>query len=166
MFSCRSILGASFFCLKLKFLFFSSLQKLITATSRSLYETTKSEPGLSPGQFSDVTIILPGSWAGTECLLGRNISTGKNRYPFSTTSHQGPLLSGVNRPDFIVSGDNPIFGDHPSVNEQFGQCGTSGKSGVNIPYTVLTQSLNETHDSGRSLIFIIILYLRKRVFVI
>ena len=123
-------------------------QKLLTSTSRSLYDATKSEPGLTPGQFSDVTIILPASWEGTECLLGRNISTGRNRYPFSTTSQQAPLLSGVNRPDFVVSGDSPIFGEHPSVNEQFGQCGSRGKSGVNIPFKVLTQSLNVTKDSG------------------
>ena len=127
-------------------------QKLLTSTSRSLYEATKSEPGLTPGQFSDVTIILPASWEGTECLLGRNISTGRSRYPFSSSSHQAPILSGVNRPDFIVSGDNPIFGDHPSVNEQFGECGTSGKSGVNIPYKVLTRSLNVTQDSGKQVL--------------
>ena len=101
-----------------------------------------------PGQFRDVTIILPGSWAGTECLLGRNISVGNNRYPFSSNPHTGPILSGVNRPDFLVSGDDPIFGARPSVNEQFGQCGTSGRSGVNIPYKVLTQSLNVTTESG------------------
>ena len=139
------------FSLEIEISLFSSFQKLLTSTSRSLYEATKLEPGLSPGQFSDVTIILPGSWEGTECLLGRNISTGRNRYPFSTTSNQAPLLSGVNRPDFIVSGDSPIFGDHPSVNEQFGECGKGGKSGVNIPYKVLTQSLNVTKDSGRKI---------------
>ena len=139
------------FSLEIEISLFSSFQKLLTSTSRSLYEATKLEPGLNPGQLSDVTIILPGSWEGTECLLGRNISTGRNRYPFSTTSNQAPLLSGVNRPDFIVSGDSPIFGDHPSVNEQFGECGKGGKSGVNIPYKVLTQSLNVTKDSGRNI---------------
>jgi hypothetical protein len=134
----------------IKFLFFTfHFQKILTSTSRSLYDTTKSQPGLIPGQFRDITIILPGSWAGTECLLGRNISVGSNtRYPFSSNSHGGPLLSGVNRPDFIVSGDDPIFGARPSVNEQFGQCGTGGRSGVNIPFKVLTQSLNVTKDSG------------------
>ena len=120
----------------------------MTSTSHSLFEATKFKPGSIPGQFSDITIILPGSWAGTECLLGRNISVGNHRYPFSSGSHPGPLLSGVNRPDFTVSGDDPIFGARPSVNEQFGQCGTGGRSGVNIPFKVLTQSLNVTKDAG------------------
>ena len=105
------------------------------------------------------------------CKAGtpENISTGRNRYPFSTTSNQAPLLSGVNRPDFIVSGDSPIFGDHPSVNEQFGECGKGGKSGVNIPYKVLTQSLNVTKDSGKKIYsinllgFILFCVIRNRI---
>ena len=120
----------------------------MTSTSYSLFEATKSQTGLSPGQFGDITIILPGSWAGTECLLGRNISVGHQRNPFSSGLNQGPLLSAVNRPDFVVSGDDSIFGARPSVNEQFGQCGTSGRVGVRIPFTVLTKSFNITRDAG------------------
>ena len=120
----------------------------MTSTSRSLFETTASQPGLASGYFKDVTIILPASWSGTECLLGRNVTSENSRYPFSSASNTGTSLSGVNQADFIVGGDDPIFGAHPSVNEQFGQCGTGGKSGINIPYKVLTQSLNVTKESG------------------
>ena len=124
----------------------------MTSTSRSLFETTASQPGLASGYFKDVTIILPASWSGTECLLGRNVTSENSRYPFSSASNTGTSLSGVNQADFIVGGNDPIFGAHPSVNEQFGQCGTGGKSGINIPYKVLTQSLNVTKESGMQML--------------
>ena len=60
-------------------------------------------------------------------------------------------MKNLNLPQTTNIQQRPIFGDHPSVNEQFGECGNGGKSGVNIPYKVLTQSLNVTKDSGKKI---------------
>ena len=47
------------------FPFLPPLQHLISATSEQLFDVTG---GL--GRFGDVTVVLPTSWANTECVEG------------------------------------------------------------------------------------------------
>jgi hypothetical protein len=100
------------------------LQELLTSTSKTLYRITKRK-----ARFHDVNIILPTSWAGTDCLNDRQINDKIN--------------SGLKESsDFTVTSSHPIFGDSQPLAIQYGQCGESGL-GIRIPFGLLTQNLTE-----------------------
>ena len=120
--------------MKLYFIF----QKLLTATSANVFRTTKSK-----ARFDTITVLLPASWSGTDCLNDRPIND-----KISTNPH----------PDFLVTSDHPIFGAKLPQTLQFGQCGQAGL-GIRIPHALLSSgNLTEFTSKLISIMYIFLKY--------
>ena len=91
---------------------------------------------LNGARFASVDVILPRSWAGTECALGRNVSTS-SRYP-----------DNFDGADFVINGAaDPVRG--AVYAEQFGGCGVAGNGGVKVAADVLTKNQNVSSVDGK-----------------
>lgn len=81
-------------------------------------------------------MILPSSWAGTECVStasGRNVTVSSTFFPADFEA------------DFSVVSPHPIYGSEPRALHS-GECGMSGR-GVRLPYTMLLEE--DTGDRPR-----------------
>ena len=81
--------------------------------------------------MKEISIVLPKTWSGTECLTGRNVVAD---------------MSGYGKPVLRVTGSHPVFGSQP-LAVQYGQCGVSGLE-IQLPFEVLTKNQNLTKNSG------------------
>ena len=104
------------------------LQELLTSTSQQLFETTERK-----SRFDSISVLLPASWSGSDCLNGRPIND---------------KISAPYRPDFVVSNEHPLFGDSRPMAMQYGQCGQSGL-GIRIPHGLLNRG-NLTDFTSKS----------------
>ena len=93
-----------------------------------MYRTTKRK-----AKFDTISILLPASWSGTDCLNDRPIND-----KISTNPH----------PDFLVTSDHPVFGANRPISLQYGQCGQSGL-GIRIPHALLSSG-NLTEFTSKS----------------
>ena len=87
-------------------------------------------------RFDSISVLLPASWSGTDCLNDRPIND-----KISTNPH----------PDFLVTSDHPVFGANRPISLQYGQCGQSGL-GIRIPHALLSSG-NLTEFTSKSTIF-------------
>ena len=99
-----------------------------------MYRTTKRK-----AKFDTISILLPASWSGTDCLNDRPIND-----KISTNPH----------PDFLVTSDHPVFGANRPISLQYGQCGQSGL-GIRIPHALLSSG-NLTEFTSKSTNFFIL----------
>lgn len=131
------------------FFFVSPFQDLLTSTSHQLYMTTSGR-----GHFSNVLILLPPSWAGSECVLARRQNNSNSSNSRSTSGIDTWFLTADFRSDFHVVGPHPVFGARQPWARQFGQCGAidSGQ-GVQVPFTILTKEQKISDYSGKDYIF-------------
>ena len=113
--------------------FFSFFQELLSATSSQLYLSTRGKAA-----FDSISILLPSSWSGTDCLNGRPINDKISLDPRQT--------------DFLVTNGHPIFGDQKPITLQYGQCGQTGL-GIRIPHQLLSQSQNLTQKTSKIIFF-------------
>ena len=109
---------------------FLLLQELLTSTSHQLYLSTRGKAA-----FDSISILLPSSWSGTDCLNGRPINDDKIS------------LDPSGQTDFLVTESHPIFGDQKPITLQYGQCGQTGL-GIRIPHQILSQSTNLTEKTS------------------
>ena len=93
-----------------------------------MFRTTKRK-----AKFDTISILLPASWSGTDCLNDRPIND-----KISTNPH----------PDFLVTSDHPVFGANRPISLQYGQCGQSGL-GIRIPHALLSSG-NLTEFTSKS----------------
>ena len=95
-----------------------AFQELLTSTSEQLFETSDRR-----ARFDSISVLLPASWSGSDCLNGRPIND---------------KISATYQPDFVIGGDHPIFGAERPIALQYGQCGESGL-GIRVPHKLLSQ---------------------------
>ena len=105
----------------------------MSATSSQLYLSTRGKAA-----FDSISILLPSSWSGTDCLNGRPINDKISLDPRQT--------------DFLVTNGHPIFGDQKPITLQYGQCGQTGL-GIRIPHQLLSQSQNLTQKTSKIIFF-------------
>ena len=113
-----------------------------------MYRTTKRK-----AKFDTISILLPASWSGTDCLNDRPIND-----KISTNPH----------PDFLVTSDHPVFGANRPISLQYGQCGQSGL-GIRIPHAILSSgNLTEFTSKSNNLFFTLDIHMvfKKRKFLI
>ena len=104
------------------------MQHYLSTTSSQLFALTSSR-----GRFAAATVVLPSSWAGTECVNnynggeggGGNVTVSPTLYPEDF------------EPDFAVEPPHPIFGAEPRALHS-GQCGRAGR-GVSLPYVAVLE---------------------------
>ena len=78
--------------------------------------------------------MLPPSWAGTDCLDGRNVTVARTFIP-RQDGGGGDNWDAWNA-DFTMVAPDPLWGAEPRAR-QFGQCGAAGR-GVALPYPLVT----------------------------
>ena len=112
-------------------MFILSLQHYLSTTSSQLFTLTSSR-----GRFASATVVLPSSWAGTECVNSHNDNNGSNGNGSNVTV--SPTLYPEDfEPDFSVEPPHPIFGAEPRALHS-GRCGSAGR-GVSLPYTAVLE---------------------------